>query len=305
MSLLDTLSSGFNSLIGNNSSDTPFNLQNTLSSITTNFNKYIVTPVNAFGLGGFVFDIEGENITEINTDITDHFVEDNSAIQDHIGVRPVEITLRSYVGELVHRLDDSTDTLLQNITQKLTVINGYLPQLADAAVQAKDILDNGFSFADVSNLSVSDITNAGTNIWGFVQNLVPPTTRQQQAYLYFKALAQQKLLVSVQTPFEFINNMAIKSITAVQDESTKFVSDFTIRLKQIRFATATESAFNPADYQPVTFDQSAPTTQNGKLPGSDPVLSGAGSNIVSSGIQDLGSIDIPVKPITESPNFNY
>ena len=307
MGFFDDLSNLGNSLVSNSSNELP--LQNTLSSLIGNFNQYIVTPLNAFGLGGFVFDVEGETITEITTDITDHFVENNSAIQDHIGVKPVEIVLRSYVGELVYRLDNNTDTLIQNVVQKLTAVSAYLPQLADAAVQVKSALDGNYSLASISNLSVSDITNAGTNIWGFIQNIVPPTTRQQQAYLYLKALAQQKILFSVQTPFEFINNMAIKSITAVQDETTKFVSDFTIRMKQMRFATTLEQPFNPGDYQPVSFDQNAPVTQNGKLPGSDPELSAPSSNLVSAGIAseppDLGSVEIPVKPITTSTNFNY
>jgi len=67
-----------------------------------------------------------------------------------------------------------------------------------------------------------------------VKNMVGTQTKQQQAYMYFKALMEQKIIVSVQTPFEFMNKMAIESVTAIQSEGQRYMSDFSITLKEIR-----------------------------------------------------------------------
>jgi len=65
-------------------------------------NKFVVKTASSFGISGFVFDIrEDENIT-LKADITDHFVEDNSTIQDHISLKPIKISLRGFVGDLRH-----------------------------------------------------------------------------------------------------------------------------------------------------------------------------------------------------------
>lgn len=219
-----------------------------LDILAQGVNKFVVTPLNAFGLGGFVFDIEGETSANLNAEITDHYLEDNSAVQDHIAIRPKKITLKSYVGELVYREDSSTDTIVQKVVQKLTTLIAYRPPLTAAAQQAIDIFTN----AKLSDLSFGNITsktvNRATDYWAFVKNLGQSTSRQQQAYMYFKALMEGKFLVSVQTPFEFMNNMAIESIVAIQGEDSKFISDFTITLKEIRTVAILSTQLNQNRY---------------------------------------------------------
>jgi len=217
-------------------------METDLSLLISNFNRYVVTPLNAFGIGGFVFDIEGETTVNLSTEITDHYLEDNTTVQDHIAVKPKKITLKSYVGELVHRQDETTDTFVQKAVRKLTTVNQYLP---DLATQAKQIWDNrkefqGFSLEGAGDFFEKNIEsktiNRVTDYWAMAKNLIGANTRQQQAYMYFKALMEQKLLVSVQTPFEYMNRMAIESITAIQSEDSKYISDFSITLKEIRVA---------------------------------------------------------------------
>jgi len=53
-----------------------------LGGISANLNNYVVRPLNAFGLGGFMFDIEGETSVNLTSQITDHFLEDTTNVQD-------------------------------------------------------------------------------------------------------------------------------------------------------------------------------------------------------------------------------
>lgn len=207
-----------------------------ISKIKTNFDKYVVKPLNFFGFGGFVFDVEGETTVTFQNEITDHFAEDNSTINDHIAVMPKRVTLRNYVGELSDIVSDETRTDIQRVTQKLTILNGLLPDLSDAAEQAQQTIQDAVNEGiDIENIDLPDQRQI-LDIYSIVQNFTPPVDEQAKAYLYFKALRDQKILLSVETPFEFMTNMAVETIVARQGEDSRFISDFTITLKEIRFA---------------------------------------------------------------------
>jgi len=255
-----------------------------VSVLTSALNNYIVRPSNAFGLGGFVFDVEGETTISLKADITDHFLEDNTTVQDHIAVKPKKVTLKSYVGELVYRPEGNETTFIEKAVRKLTVLNGYLPELTAAA-------------QGIKNLNAEDITqaidNAGQNItsqtinkaadyYSLARNILNADSKQQEAYLYFKALMEQKIIVSLQTPFEYVANMAIESITAYQGEDSRFISDFTITLKEIRTVELLNADVGASQYtseqgsgdkyQGRAQTQNAPIENIGNVSGVDAVL---------------------------------
>jgi hypothetical protein len=263
-------------------------LNQTFETIQDSLSKYIVRPLNAFGMAGFIFDVEGDTTQTLSADITDNFTESNVFIQDHISIKPIKVTLRNYVGELVYEPNQSDNQFLEELTEKLTVLNNVLPQLSDSALQLKNSLDtNNLNFKNMSALA----TTQGSNLWGLVKNISPAATRQEQVYRFFKALWQQKVLFSVQTPYEYLTNMAIETITVKQGSESKFISDFSITLKQIRFASTkterkrvdTSGVVNPtekqelpvydepADYQGQTLYQRAPEVNQGIVYGDPPL----------------------------------
>ena len=214
-------------------------MSNTLDAIAADLQNYVVSPLNAFGLGGFIFDAEGESIARLSADITDPYTEDNHAIQDHIAIHPKRITLTGYVGEVEYTTADQDSSLLQKAVQKLTQISEFLPSISSYAAQAEDALSSPLS----STINLGD----ASNIYGMVKNLISSNgeeARQQNAYLYFQSLMNQGILMGVQTPWEFITNMVIETITAVQSENSRFITDFSITLKQMRFAKTKTNAFS-------------------------------------------------------------
>ncbi len=214
-----------------------------LDFLNNALNSYIVRPLNEFGLGGFVFDVEGETNVTLTADITDHYLEDNSAVQDHIAIRPKRVVLKGFVGELVFRDDDSVVTQVQRAVQKLTVLSEYLPVLTDGATQI-----NNLAREDNETDVVFDGVNRIDDYWNVFRNIAPPPNAQERAYLYFKAMMENKILVSLQTPFEFARRMAIESVIARQEEGTRFVSDFTITLKEIRSVSVLSTEENVTQY---------------------------------------------------------
>lgn len=208
-----------------------------VAKIKKTLDQYIVRPANFFGLGGFVFDVEGDAVVTLNNEITDHYAEDNTVVQDNIAVMPKRVVLQSYVGELADIVEDRDNGFTQKVVRKLTILNGLFPDLAAGAQQVKDAIQtqNGQDGIDIG--AIGDVSLEGAlDIYSIVKNFTPPTSKQESAYQYFKALRDQKILMSIQTPFEFMTNMAIETVVARQGAGTRFVSDFTVTFKEIRFA---------------------------------------------------------------------
>lgn len=217
-------------ILGNIKSLEDVNIQDTFNNISNVLNKYIVSPLNAFGFGGFVFDVEGETEVDISSDITDHYVLDNTAVQDHIAIKPTILRLQRYVGELIYTgSSDATEKIIK-ITQNLTVLDNLLPKISKVS---KDIKDN---LSNVENLKISDLTNIGSEVYNIIDTLNPYNTKQHKAFLFLKVLQQSRILVGVQTPFGFFPEMAIERVRIVQRENSKFISDIEITLKEIRKA---------------------------------------------------------------------
>jgi len=65
----------------------------------------IIVPLNLTpgvpNINGFVFDVEGSVKHDAVSDITDHYVENNTPVQDHIALKPLKITLKNYQGEII------------------------------------------------------------------------------------------------------------------------------------------------------------------------------------------------------------
>lgn len=237
--------------------------KNLLDAFKDSFGQYVVTPISAFGIGGFVFDVEGDTTHSLGAEITDHYTEANYAVQDHIAIKPKKITLKNYVGELVYRPNGDGNTTLQKVARKLTVLGSYLPALSNGGKQVQSLLTE-----TQDSISFNTALNSAVNVYSIFKNLNPPIPRQQQAYQYFKALMEQKVLVSVQTPFEYASNMAIESIVATQPEGSKFISDFAITLKEIRLAkTKTKDFSYTVPLDPTNAAQTADQVNAGKTQG--------------------------------------
>lgn len=219
-------------------------MADTLDSLIAQFQQYVVSPLNAFGLGGFAFDIEGETMANSSSDITDHYTEDNRALQDHIAIRPKRLTLKGYVGEVIFTdPNNSVTSIVQTVVQKLTTAAAFLPTLSAAATQAQNLIDGQTSAASLLDTPLTDAANVYALVKNILSNFTGDTPRQEQAYSYFVACQTAGILMGIQTPWEFLTNMAIESVVAIQDETTKYITDFAVTYKQIRIAKTSTTAY--------------------------------------------------------------
>ncbi len=236
-----------------------------ISDIKDSFKKYIISPSARFGLGGFVFDRELDLLTERTSLITDHFIEDNSAVQDHIAILPERITLKSIAGDLVffaRNTEFSDFNVFQKAAQKLTEVELFLTKLSSAEQQFRESIDDD-DLVDIE----SDAFDNLLNLWDLTRSLNPGRTNKEQAFIYFNSLFENRTLVAVSTPFGFRKNMAIEHISALEPEETQSIINFTIILKEFRTVSTETVPFTETDFQERAKFQKQPETNNGSSNG--------------------------------------
>jgi len=210
------------------------------AQVTNNLiNRFVVSPVVNLGIAGFAFDTFEEHKSELQSDITDHFVEDNSTIQDHIAIKPKKITLRGFVGELVEERATPKSEVVE-LFEKLTIINSYVPVITDAAKQLNSLIDVSL---ETKEDAIDATIGAGVDLFQAYKTLNPPDTKQAKAYNFFRALFDAKQLVAVDTPFGFMSDMAIENIVSIQGDNA-YIMDFAVTLKEFRTAETKLVEFN-------------------------------------------------------------
>lgn len=191
----------------------------------------------------FLFSYEGEQTVTLESDITDHFIENNSAIQDQVALKPVLITTQGFVGEL-NDVSPAALLPLKIAATKLTPINVYTPSLSAAAIlayneaaflyQVGQQVTNAAvgAWASINGDDSASIINGSGQAEGSNQN------KQQIAFNLFYGYYASRTLFTVQTPWAVFQDMIIKTLRAVQDPDTKTISNFEITFKMLRFASA-------------------------------------------------------------------
>lgn len=198
--------------------------------ITPQFDSLQDGEVNLEEIDSFLFHYEGENTISLESDITDHFTEDNRAIQDQIAIKPVTITTSGYIGELKDFIEDLPE-VVKLAQEKLSALTPFVPVVSATAASAANTAQRTYNAA-------KQVAAAASSAWTKVTggDEAPVQTAQQKAYARFFSYQQNRVLCKVQTPWAVFENMAIKSLRAVQDEETRMISNFEITFKQMRFA---------------------------------------------------------------------
>lgn len=193
-----------------------------------------ITPQDKIGIRfqgetkGFLFDIVDEETATLQSDITDHFAEDNVFLQDHIAIKPTVITVRGFIGELTDKVPEGLESL-QLAKEKLYALSAFTPSLSVAALRA---YNTGLQIYNVGKNAVK----AAESAFGFFTGAAPEQTAQQKAFIKFKDAFEKRQLFEVQTPWALYKSMAIQSLKVTQTGESKHISDFELSFKEIRLA---------------------------------------------------------------------
>lgn len=196
-------------------------------------NSTILKPKSAEGISGFIFDIPDTESINLTADITDHFTESNSFLNDHIVIKPDRITLSGFVGELKFRPPEGIAGALEEIQNRLQTVPAYLGDLTPGAQQTAA---RAVATAQTIISGINQTVDRTKNLVGFFAGEEAPETEQQKAFNTLDALRRNSEILTVQTPWKYFESVMIQSIAFSQDGNSKDISDISVTLKEIRIA---------------------------------------------------------------------
>lgn len=226
--------------------------------------KYDVTGITS-GYDGkaFIFDLKKDYKLNLSSDITDHYVESNVAIQDHIGLKPIiievvgsiaEVDMKSTIERDANMKTNSSNiapsTSGNNNTFSFNSVDSYLNRMGSLTSFAPNLSNQSLNIYNTAKY-VYATTNKVINLdkkdsspdikerraYDEEYNLdVIKQTKQFEWINWFKIQWWNRASFTIVTPYGSFSNMYIVELSAVQPESTRFVTNLTIKFKQIRRA---------------------------------------------------------------------
>ncbi len=234
-------------------------------------NKYILRTKSSQGIGGFVFDYLSDVNVTMDADITDHYAENNTAIQDHVAIRPIEVVMHGFVSELVLPKPQGVVGALAAAQSALTQVEAYLGKYTPGVTQT---LSAAITKVQSTVNTINQTLAKAQNIISLFPGAPPAATKQSKAYSQLFTAMNQKLPMTVETPYRVLLNMIIKRIAFAQPEETKSWSDITVTLKQINFVE-TETVADNGAFAGRLAQQAQAQTNKGVVPGASVPTSAA------------------------------
>ncbi len=234
-------------------SDAP-SIYEVLKTLSALDRQAIVRPDNPPpGVAGYVFDILGDENTELVSDISRHFVEDNTTIQDQWALNPERITLHGIVAELVFTVPTPAQqaSVPNPMPDNPAMVPEFTPGTDQVLLQETETVDAN-DRGVTSNQSLFAMYESKTQ---------PNQTKQSRIFNYFYQLWKGRQLCTVETPYGVWTDMAIASVRSEQTEDSRSKSDFTIVFEKIR--TAQPVVVNVGQLAGRALSQRDPVTQNG------------------------------------------
>jgi len=217
-----------------------------LISPSTNFGYQAFNPLTGDATGAsWLFHYEGENKVKLEADVTDSWLEDNTAVQDHIIVKPEIVTVRGFIGEVVI-LAPPILALAEAGLNVLTEIGAFSPSYSASAQiainQTQQAFNEAFAVANSAISAWNSLTgNGGPNQVTANGEIQSSNQNNQQAmfskiYGYWRNQVNQNTpnLFQVQTPYAVFDECALIGCEATQSEDTNMMSEFILTFKMVR-----------------------------------------------------------------------
>jgi len=195
-------------------------------------NKFILKPANAKGLAGFVFDYEGDTQLVMQSEITDHYTEQNTFINDNAAQKPQRITLRGFVAELVSNPNTGVLGVINTLQGKLTTLDAITGKYTPSVVQK---IQAGLTSATNVVNKVDNVISRAQNAIGLFTGASTAPTKQQLAYQQLYALWANNTVFTLDTPFGYFRSVMIEHMMFIQDETTTDWSEISVTVKEVRF----------------------------------------------------------------------
>lgn len=195
----------------------------------------------------FVFDLKKDYKFSLSSEITDHYVESNVAIQDHIGLKPIILEVSGSIAE-VNLAESKIDTDKRESDNNIfNSIDSYLGRMGSLTSFAPNITNqalNIYNTAKYGYATVQKIINSSKKDEDETKSIytekyneeIIKKTKQFKWIDWFKTQWWNRASFTIVTPYGVLYDMYIMDLSAVQPENTRYVTNLNIKFKQIRKA---------------------------------------------------------------------
>lgn len=211
----------------------------------------IVSVLSNTGIAGFKFNLPQREQAKMQSDVTDHYVDTNSAVQDHIALKPVTITLQGLQGEYFYSVNQIEDALAL-VTPTISLVKQFIPKLPVSAQQAftkrLNQVKNYANFKPISEakgVTIRENSMNNIDLFKLFQDIYKLKSSQTRAFMFFEALWQSKALFTVETTWKRYENMIIIDVQPLRDNNAD-ITDFTVRFKQINVTASLYRSYENA-----------------------------------------------------------
>jgi hypothetical protein len=225
----------------------------------------LVTPQEMKGINGWLFDVKKTEQIDNEADITDHYMEDNTVINDHVVRKPIRITLSGYIGELVARKSDISNAIPSYLSSSLSTISAYTGEYTSGTIQKmQEVISQSQSYANTVNQAIDKTKDIVKQFKSFPD---PAETAIKAAYNSLYAFFLSEDLLTVQTPFGLEDNMKIEKLSMSVPEDSESYTDISITLKKMRFGEIGYAKFDNKLLENRNIMQSTKNKDEGKKNG--------------------------------------
>lgn len=235
------------------------NLGNTLEMLTKRAKDFIITESSPKGVTDLRLSIIGEETLSADCDVTDHYVESNTAYQDQISLKPKIYTIQGEVGELVWYQRDPIEQGIGQVSQRLEGIISFLPKRSKKFNQMKGKVMKALQWVDTASNAIDKINKLASS----------EGNAQQQAYSFLMKLRQDRTPISVKTPWGQLDDYVITNLKLTQPKETRDKTLISITLKEFRMTSVKPVPFDFSKYQGNAAFEAQPKVENGTTSGAN------------------------------------
>ena len=209
----------------------PSDAPSIFDQLTTADGLAIVRPNNPPpGIAGYLFPITGDEELRFRTQITRHYTEAGTPVQDQACLEPEEITVKGVVAELATGLPAVAPQAKVNNALPLNPV--MVPELAPGPAQT-------LAQTTAATAAASAGAQSSQSLYAYYQANTPQQpgqTKQSNAAAFLYQLWKGRALFSVETAFGIMNNMMILDGRCLQEAETREKSLFTLIFQKVRIA---------------------------------------------------------------------
>lgn len=202
---------------------------------------------------GIYFDVITNHSINISNNITDNYLENNTAIQDTIAHAPIECTLNGMISELVYVPSTNNTRFLRRVYDALNSEKIDLKKIAQKDYNLSDAykdyvrtdklstigqllppVDNYTQLAKNAVVYIEESINRYNKIYKNLTRNVNEKTKLEKVYDVLLDLRDTNTPLIVTTPFATLYNMQIQNIELNQ-ANENHIATISISLKQVNY----------------------------------------------------------------------